>query len=416
MIVLALAIPRTLPLFLPPLKVGEKGNQLRIAEPHLTPEPVNPKKQRNPPVSDPCSYCGRNNHNARNCYKRQEDEKKKSPPPHKQAHQSILVDETAFQFSQSVLSISHSDFNPHHHGDDWGESTQEQEDPQEQDVPTEEQQQANEPDKTIPASSCASDHGYILTLTDTRTTKDPDTACQQIQHESSSELAALTYREDTPIEIEASQSSSSEPSWGQYRHPTQQELEHEWQVWDKTNNNEQQRTTKAYRHGRCDSCNKPISTSILDMTDPLLCLECVPKCVTPEPEKLVQPTKQGLGKTGRDDEEEWSGIPIPQSDDSDDEYWLDESDESESEQHEDDSEHPSLNLRNPDDDQDDASANLTSLTQQTSISPETKGQKHMSIQHINDYAFLIGRRLDGRIQRKDGTILTLQEQPTNEKY
>ncbi len=36
----------------------------------------------------------------------------------------------------------------------------------------------------------------------------------------------------------------------------------------------------------------------------------------------------------------------------------------------------------------------------------------MSIQHINDYAFLIGPRLDGLIQRKDGTILTLQEQPT----
>jgi hypothetical protein len=66
----------------------------------------------NPPTGDPCSYCGRTNHNARNCYKRQEDEKKKSTTPHKQAHQSILVDETAFQFSQSVLSISHFDFNP----------------------------------------------------------------------------------------------------------------------------------------------------------------------------------------------------------------------------------------------------------------------------------------------------------------
>ena len=82
-------------------------------------------KAANSPTDDPCSYCGRNNHNARNCYKRQEDEKKKSHSSKTQAHQSILVDETAFQFSQSVLSISHSDFNPHHHGTGWGEYTQE---------------------------------------------------------------------------------------------------------------------------------------------------------------------------------------------------------------------------------------------------------------------------------------------------
>jgi hypothetical protein len=52
----------------------------------------------------------------------------------------LVLNETAFQFSQSVLSISHSDFNPHHHGNDLGEPTKEQEDPQEQDVPEEEKQ------------------------------------------------------------------------------------------------------------------------------------------------------------------------------------------------------------------------------------------------------------------------------------
>ena len=36
----------------------------------------------------------------------------------------------------------------------------------------------------------------------------------------------------------------------------------------------------------------------------------------------------------------------------------------------------------------------------------------MSFQNINDYAFLIGPRLDGLIQQKDGTILTLQEPTT----
>jgi hypothetical protein len=108
------------------------------------------------------------NHNARNCYKRQEDEKKKSTIPHKQAHQSILVDETAFQFSKFVLSISHSDFNPHHHDDAWGEYTQEQEDLQEQDVQEEAQQRANEEmyqdttsDETLLASPSTSGPGSI---------------------------------------------------------------------------------------------------------------------------------------------------------------------------------------------------------------------------------------------------------------
>jgi hypothetical protein len=356
-------------------------------------------------------------------------------PTNRLTPQSILVYETAFQFSQSVLSINHSDFpnNPHHHGNDWGEQTQEQEDQQEQDVPEEEQQWSNDesyhdttPNETTLVSSSASDPGSISTLTVANTKEDSDTECQQMKDASHATLIEpevtttlkepYSQKKDTPTEIDAIQSSSSEPSWGQYRQPTQQELQHEWQVWDKTNQHEQSGTTTAYRHGRCDSCNKkPISSSNLDTTYPLLCLECVPKCVTPEPEKLVQNTKlsykQGLGKTGRDDEEEWSGIPIPQSDDSDDEYWLDESDESEPEAREDDTGPPPLNLRKPDDDPDDASANLIFLAQQTSISSETKEQKQTSIQNINDYAFLISPRRDGRIQRKDRTILTLQELP-----
>ncbi len=74
-----------------------------------------------------------------------------------------------------------------------------------------------------------------------------------------------------------------------------------------------------------------------------------------------------------------------------------------------------MNPRKPDDDPDDASADLTFLAHQPSISPETKEQRQMSIQNINDYAFLIGSRLDGLIQQKDGTILTLQELPTTLK-
>jgi hypothetical protein len=41
-----------------------------------------------------------------------------------------------------------------------------------------------------------------------------------------------------------------------------------------------------------------------------------------------------LEKAEKDDEEEWGRIPIPQSDDSDEETWLDELGESESEQEE----------------------------------------------------------------------------------
>jgi len=200
----------------------------------------------NPPTGDPCSYCGRNNHNARNCYKRQEDEKNKSNSSHTQAHQSILVDETAFQFSQSVLSIAHSDFNPHHHGTGWGEYTQEQEDTQEQDIQEEAQQKANDEsyqdtasDEKLLAPPDTSSTGSISVLTSANTKEVSNTECQQIEDSSNETLnepeTAITPKEDTYLkdthtEIDANQSSSSEPSWGQHRSQTQQELEREWQL------------------------------------------------------------------------------------------------------------------------------------------------------------------------------------------
>jgi hypothetical protein len=240
--------------------------------------------------------------------------------------------------SLSLFSFSISDFpnNHSHHGHDWGEHTQEQENHQEQDVPDEEQQRANDelyqdatPDETPPASSSASDPSSISALNVANTKEDSGTEYQQITDASNETLiqpeVTTTLKEhpslkDTPPEIDAIQSSSSEPSWGQYRQRTQQELEQEWQVWNKTNQNEQQGTTMAYRHCRRESCNKPTSTTNLDTTHTLLCLECVSgRVTTPERENLVKGTKlspkRGIEKTGRDDEEEWSGIPIPQSDD-----------------------------------------------------------------------------------------------------
>jgi hypothetical protein len=96
---------------------------------------------------------------------------------------------------------------------------------------------------------------------------------------------------DTHNEIDAIQSSSSKPSWGQYRPRTQQEIEHEWQLWDKTNQNDQQGTTMAYRHGRCECCKKPISTTNLDITYTLFCLGCMPGRVTPENEGFIKNSK-----------------------------------------------------------------------------------------------------------------------------
>ncbi len=302
---------------------------------------------------------------------------------------------------------------------------------QDVDVPGEGQQWANDesyhdttPDDTTFASSSESDPGSISTLTVANTQQDSDTECQQINDASNTTLiepeVTTTLKEqcplkDTPTKIDAIQSSSSEPNWGQYRQRTQQELEQEWQVWSKTNQNEQQGTTKAYRHYRCESCNKPASTTNLDTTHTLLCLECVPGRVTPEREDLVKTTKlfhkQGMEKTGRDDEEEWGGIPIPQSDDSDDEYWLDEisSVDSESERYETDAGPSALNSRNPDEDPDDASFNLTSQVHRTSTPPTKKGKAQMPMSNFDDLAFLIGPRCDGSIKRKDGTVLTLND-------
>jgi hypothetical protein len=383
---------------------------------------------------EPRSYYGCTNHNARNCYKRQEDEKKKSPGTHKQAHQSILVDETAFQFSHSVLSIYHSDFpnNPHYHGNDWGEHTQKHEDQQEQDVTEEEQQWANDelyqdtkPDETTHDSSSASDPGSNSTLTVANTKEDSDTECQQIKDAFNATLIEpeVTLKESSPLkdtltEIDAIQSSSSEPSWGQYRPRTQQELEQEWQVWDETNKGEQQETTTAYRHYRCESCDKSTSTTNFDTTYTLLCLECAPGRVTPEREDLVKATKllhkKGLEKAERDDEEEWGRIPIPQSGDSADDYWLDDdsSAESESEQYEAEPGPSVLSSRKPDDDSDDASSNLISQAQRTSTSPTKEEKTQMSMSNFDDLAFLIDPRRDGSIKSKDDTVLTLNELTT----
>ena len=91
-----------------------------------------------------------------------------------------------------------------------------------------------------------------------------------------------------------------------------------------------QRTTKAYRHGRCYMCSKPVSTTNLDPEVELFCKECDKELVELEcgyrsGMQTDIPTKRGMEKAGKDDEEEWGRIPILQSDDEAEDYtWLDE--------------------------------------------------------------------------------------------
>ena len=73
---------------------------------------------------DPCSYCGGDNHSARTCYKRQNDEKnEKSPTTHKQANLNVQIDETALMFQNSALTVFTSESSSHTDPNRWGEST-----------------------------------------------------------------------------------------------------------------------------------------------------------------------------------------------------------------------------------------------------------------------------------------------------
>jgi hypothetical protein len=70
----------------------------------------------------------------------------------------------------------------------------------------------------------------------------------------------------------------------------------------------------------------------------LICWECKPNIVEEET-KENKNEKRGFEKATKDDEEEWKRIHIPTpSDDSSDEYWLDESPRSKTENEEDSAE------------------------------------------------------------------------------
>jgi hypothetical protein len=117
------------------------------------------------------------------------------------------------------------------------------------------------------------------------------------------------------------QESSFSLTWGNTREPIKEQLAKDWQIWEQANRHE---TSVVCRHGRCHDCDKPVSSTNLDPGHMLICWECKSNIIEEET-KANKNEKRGFEKASRDDEEEWKRIPIPTSDNSSDEYWLDES-------------------------------------------------------------------------------------------
>jgi hypothetical protein len=92
-------------------------------------------------------------------------------------------------------------------------------------------------------------------------------------------------------------------------------------------------TTQAYRHGRCHMCGKPVSTTNMNPDQELICSEYQQdKNGKDKPDKVN--TKRGLQKKlikmmKKNGEESQS---LSQSNDSDEDTWLDELGKSDSEQ------------------------------------------------------------------------------------
>jgi hypothetical protein len=198
---------------------------------------------------------------------------------------------------------------------------------------------------------------------------------------------------------EAEGSSSVEPEWGRFAKQNEKGIEKDYHTWKTVNvgGYASQRTTQAYRHERCYMCSKPVSTTNLDPEVELFCQECGKDLTELDCgfDDNINP-KRGMERRDRDNEEEWGRIPIPQSDDSDDEPWLDESHSPESEQEEDD------------------------VTFETPATGKEKFSQNARIivnnpMHVNkesteeDFAFRNGPRRDGVVRRKDGSLIIIDD-------
>ena len=87
-------------------------------------------------------------------------------------------------------------------------------------------------------------------------------------------------------------------------------------------------STPTYRHARCHMCHKPVTITWQAASEKvILCKECAPNVIEDDMGQVDEDQRRN-GRRDRDDEEEWGGIPIPQSDDSDStDEWLSEESE-----------------------------------------------------------------------------------------
>jgi hypothetical protein len=139
-------------------------------------------------------------------------------------------------------------------------------------------------------------------------------------------------------------------------------------------------------------CSKPVSTTNLDLEVELFCQECGKDLTELDCgfDDNINP-KRGMERRDRDDQEEWGRIPIPQSDDSDDEHWLDESHSPESEQEEED-----VTIDTP------VMGNEKGLSQNALII--VNNPMHVNKESTEDFAFRNGPRRDGMNYPKERRI------------
>ncbi len=148
-------------------------------------------------------------------------------------------------------------------------------------------------------------------------------AANSVQHPSTSlpivEPLPYTYGSElTGVPMTASMtpndeqgSSSVEPGWGRIESSKEKERMEDLRLWESINigGYTNQRTTKAYRQGRCYMCSKPVSTTNLDLEVELFCKEYDRMLVELDcgyrlGEQTDTQTKRGMEKTEKDDEEE----------------------------------------------------------------------------------------------------------------
>jgi hypothetical protein len=79
--------------------------------------------------------------------------------------------------------------------------------------------------------------------------------------------------ETVSLEREEEGSSSTAPGWGRIESRKEKERMEDLRRWEgiDVGGYASQRTTQAYRHGRCYMCSKPVSTTDLDPSLELFC-------------------------------------------------------------------------------------------------------------------------------------------------